>query len=321
MRRVTIRVVGRAQDAAASVAERSERDPHQHRPGEQRDNGPASLDTRHPFSLPCHPRRHVSGSQCRHDRPRSRLGRGARGVARRMDRRPPTSARAIRAAVDGDRLEAAYELAFMGLRSSEILGVARSDLDLDAMTLTIRHQLSGSGRRAALVGRRPRRRRPQSRLRRSSSTAFGSTSSDKRAERPVVPFGDSLVFTAEDGLAVKARGSRKHFQALLERAGLPRMRLHDMRHGAVSLLVDAGAHPRVAQELLRHAPGSRVTMERYAHVTASQQRDAADLLEKAVGGSGQSVTESVTDAVDGVVSSGSESPEVGRSTRECWLRR
>ena len=71
----------------------------------------------------------------------------------------------------------------------------------------------------------------------------------------------------------------KHFQALLARAGLPRMRLHDMRHGAVSLLVDAGAHPRIAQELLRHAPGSRVTMERYAHVTAAQQRDAADLLE------------------------------------------
>ena len=69
---------------------------------------------------------------------------------------------------------------------------------------------------------------------------------------------------------------------MLADAGLPRMRLHDMRHGAASLLVDGGAHPRVAQELLRHAPGSRVTMEVYAHVTAAQQRVAADLLDQAL---------------------------------------
>ena len=99
------------------------------------------------------------------------------------------------------------------------------------------------------------------------------------AERPIVPFGDSLVFVTGNGLAVNGSWFTKHFQALLRRAGLPTMRLHDMRHGAASLLVDAGAHPRVAQELLRHAPGSRVTMERYAHVTAGQQRQAADLLE------------------------------------------
>ena len=89
------------------------------------------------------------------------------------------------------------------------------------------------------------------------------------------------------------------------------MRLHDMWHGTASLLVDAGAHRRVAQELRRHAPGSRVTMERYAHVTAGQQRDAADLLQVALTGSGQSVTQSVTGPVGGVVASRLESPEAG----------
>ena len=61
------------------------------------------------------------------------------------------------------------------------------------------------------------------------------------------------------------------------------MRPHDMRHGAASLLVGAGAHPRVAQELLCHAPGSKMTMARYAHVTAAQQREAADVLDQALG--------------------------------------
>ena len=99
---------------------------------------------------------------------------------------------------------------------------------------------------------------------------------------PIVPIDDSLVFVTEEGLAVNGSWFTKHFQALLNRAGLPRMRLHDMRHGAASLLVEAGAHPRVAQELLRHAPGSKVTMERYAHVTAAQQREAVDLLDRAL---------------------------------------
>ena len=62
-------------------------------------------------------------------------------------------------------------------------------------------------------------------------------------------------------------------------------------------------------------------MERYAHVTAGQQRDAADLLDIALTGSGQSVTQSVTEAEYGVAGSRSESPRVGVLTRESWLRR
>jgi integrase len=56
-----------------------------------------------------------------------------------------------------------------------------------------------------------------------------------------------------------------------------------LRHGAATLLIGAGAHPRVAQELLRHA-SSRTTMEIYGHVSAGQQREAVELLEKAIAG-------------------------------------
>ncbi len=142
----------------------------------------------------------------------------------------------------------------------------------------------------------------------------------QEVERPVVPFGDSLVFVTDGGLAINRSWFTKHFQSLLRQAGLPTMRLHDMRHGAASLLVGAGAHPRVAQELLRHAPGSRVTMERYAHVTARQQREAANLLELAVAGDGlsvwESVTESVTESATGVASSPLKGSKVGDSRGE-----
>ncbi len=222
----------------------------------------------------------------------------------------PDRARGILAAVAGDRLEAAYALAFMGLRSSEILGLARSDLDLETMALTIRHQVSGSGRTAVLTQTKTAASAAPVPLPPFVVDRLRHHLRDQDAMRPIVPLGDSLVFMTVNGLAINGSWFTKHFQALLRRASLPAMRLHDMRHGAASLLVDAGAHPRVAQELLRHAPGSRVTMERDAHVTASQQRDAADLLQLAVAGD-QLVTELVTEPVDGVGESRPKSPQEG----------
>ncbi len=59
------------------------------------------------------------------------------------------------------------------------------------------------------------------------------------------------------------------------------MRLHELRHGAASLLVRAGVHPRIAQELRRHA-SSKTTMEIYSHVSAAQQREAMEVLQRAL---------------------------------------
>jgi len=225
----------------------------------------------------------------------------------------PERAKAILCALEGDRLEAAYALAFMGLRASEVLGLARSDLDFDARSLTIRYQIAGSGPRAVRVETKTAASAGTVPLPPFVLDRLRAHLARQAEERPVVPIGDSLLFMTEHGLALSGSWFTKHFQSLLAQAGLPRMRLHDLRHGAVSLLVDAGAHPRVAQELLRHAPGSRVTMERYAHVTAGQQREAADLLQIALTGSRQSVTELVTLPVEGVAQSRPEGPEVARS--------
>lgn len=198
----------------------------------------------------------------------------------------PEAAQAILAAVRGDRYEAAFALAFMGLRAGEILGLGWDDVHLAApASVTIRYQLVGSGKgatrspilkTASSEGSIPLPPFVVSRLRVHQAR--------QKAERKVVSLDGGLVFVTERGYGVSNAWLTKHFQSLLADAGLPKMRLHDMRHGAASLLVGAGAHPRVAQELLRHAPGSRMTMAVYAHVTGAQQREAADLLQVAVAG-------------------------------------
>jgi integrase len=193
----------------------------------------------------------------------------------------PDAARRILAAVTGDRYEAAFALALIGLREGEILGLAREDIDLESCTAAVRYELVGSGQAAT---------RHQLKTAASEATVplpgfvaarLQDHLARQRQERPDEAPNEGLVFVTERGYAVNGSWLTKHFQALLNRAGLPRMRLHDLRHGAASLLVGAGVHPRIAQELLRHA-SSKTTMEIYSHVSAAQQREAVEVLQRAL---------------------------------------
>jgi integrase len=92
-----------------------------------------------------------------------------------------------------------------------------------------------------------------------------------------------LLILTPRGLPVSQSWLTQHFQDLPAAAGLPKMRLYDLRHGAATLLLGAGVHPRVAQQLLRHA-SSKTTTEIYSHVTAAQERQAAEVLETALVG-------------------------------------
>lgn len=69
----------------------------------------------------------------------------------------------------------------------------------------------------------------------------------------------------------------RSFMPLLEKAKLPRIRFHDLRHAHASQLLRTGAHPKVVSERLCHA---RVgfTLDVYSHLLPSMQRDAADRI-------------------------------------------
>src|SRR6266700_2185052 len=55
--------------------------------------------------------------------------------------------------------------------------------------------------------------------------------------------------------------------------GLPRMRFHDLRHSAATLLLAMGVHVKVVQELLGHS-NITMTLNIYSHVLPSIQQDA-----------------------------------------------
>ncbi len=59
---------------------------------------------------------------------------------------------------------------------------------------------------------------------------------------------------------MEGRNVPRSFYRLTDAANLPRIRVHDARHGAATLLAAGNVHPRVAMEILGHSKIS-VTMD------------------------------------------------------------
>ena len=92
-----------------------------------------------------------------------------------------------------------------------------------------------------------------------------------------------LVFPSERGTLADGPNITHRFHKLLQRAGLPSMRFHDLRHACASLLLVQGVHLRVVMETLGHSQIS-LTMDTYSHVIPALQREAADRMEAVLAG-------------------------------------
>lgn len=91
----------------------------------------------------------------------------------------------------------------------------------------------------------------------------------KRSPRPT-----DLVFTATSGNHVQGRHLDRTYKTLIEKAGVPRIRFHDLRHTAASLLIRRGVPPKVVADRLGHADAS-FTLKVYTHVYDDQRAAAA----------------------------------------------
>jgi integrase len=76
---------------------------------------------------------------------------------------------------------------------------------------------------------------------------------------------------------LEPRNVDRHWHAVQDRADLPWLRLHDLRHACATLLLASGASPRVVMQVLGHSQIS-LTMNTYAHVLHEVERDAMDAL-------------------------------------------
>jgi len=186
--------------------------------------------------------------------------------------------------VTGDRLAGAWWLlASTGMRRGEAMGLRWSDVDLEAGSVCITRTLITTdvqrkgfpgmawGTPKTAKGRRTIAIDP------SAAAALRAHRARQLAERMALGAGyldEDLVVAEPDGSPMHPKRLSYYFERESKRAGLPRIRLHDLRHTHATLALKAGVHPRIVQERLGHANVS-ITLDTYSHVDLDMQAAAA----------------------------------------------
>lgn len=198
----------------------------------------------------------------------------------------PDEARIFLAGIRGDRLEALYSVALtMGLRQGEALGLCWEDVDLDMGYVRVTKQLQRIHGSPQLV--EPKTERSRRTLAMPPMIAKALKDHRGRQERERNAAGDhwrevGLVFTTPIGTPLDGTAVTKSFHQVLQKAGLPQRRFHDLRHSCATLLLVQGVSPRVVMDVLGHSQIG-LTMNTYSHVIPDLRRDAARRLQELLG--------------------------------------
>jgi len=194
----------------------------------------------------------------------------------------------LMAAAHGDDLEALYVLALTtGMREGELLGLKWGDIDWERQRLQIHRSL-------AQVPRGTAEQEPKTRGSRRgiplTSLAIDALKRRKvrQAERRLAAGASwqesDYIFTGKVGLPLRRSNLlNEYYYPMLEKAGLPKTRFHNLRHSTATLLLSLGVHPKIVQELLGHS-NIQMTLNVYSHVTPDMSRDAINQLEQLLAG-------------------------------------
>jgi integrase len=174
----------------------------------------------------------------------------------------------------------------LGLRLGELLALRWPDIDFESARLRIAHTLhrqpkveGGGWQLAQPKSKRSRRVLPLAPAMLESLRAHQTRQLAERLETGPEWQEHGFVFASAVGTPLEERNVRRAFYQLLDRAGLPRKRLHDLRHGTATLMLASGANPRAVMEQLGHSQIS-LTMDTYAHVLPDVLRREAEGVEK-----------------------------------------
>ncbi len=182
------------------------------------------------------------------------------------------------AAVAGEPLEALYTVALaLGLRQGEALALRWQDIDLEGRQLHVRHGLQRIDGKLQLVETKTARSGRSITM--PAAVVAALRQHQLRQVKADLRIDGGFVFAHSDGSPLDGSVVTHQFQKLLKRAGMPRMRFHDLRHGCASLLLAQGISARVVMETLGHSTIT-TTMNIYGHVMPSLRQEAADAMDR-----------------------------------------
>jgi integrase len=196
----------------------------------------------------------------------------------------------------GDRLHALWTLAVTtGLRNAELLGLAWSEVDLAAPALRVSATLqriptgdlwpSGKRKHAARLAD-PKTDKSKRTIPLTAVAVEALREHRRRQLEDQARTGhlgkSGLVFATARGRPLHGSNLPKALRPHLERLGLPRITVHDLRQSAATVLFASGVPMPVISDILGHRT-TRITEDLYRHRVPELSREAAKRMQEAVG--------------------------------------
>ncbi|GMA63771.1 site-specific integrase [Alicyclobacillus fastidiosus] len=166
-----------------------------------------------------------------------------------------------------------------GMRIGEVLGLRWQDINFDENTLSVTQQVvfvkggykigppkTKAGRRTIDINAQVTKALLDHRIHWNQLRELGGEHFQIDLD---------LVFCTKKGTPIFRSNVTKAYNEIVEKAGLKRIRIHDIRHTHASLLLEQGESIKVVQERIGHEKAD-VLLNRYAHVLPRMQRKAVD---------------------------------------------
>ncbi|AWN24261.1 hypothetical protein DKM44_14345 [Deinococcus irradiatisoli] len=173
-----------------------------------------------------------------------------------------------------------------GMRRGELLGLQWSDIDFQERRLTVQRNLTTAGRKVVMSEPKTKNGRRLIYLTQEALALLQEhrvAQEQQRAKLGAKWASTNHVFTTRTGTTIRPIKLSREFDLLGNQLGLPRIRLHDLRHTNASLAARQGMPLKVLSERLGHAtPG--FTAKTYQHLYDDQHREAALTLAELTGG-------------------------------------
>ncbi|MCH8911516.1 MAG: site-specific integrase [Chloroflexi bacterium] len=210
-------------------------------------------------------------------------------VHREMRVLSPDEVHRLFAVARGSRLEALWRLAIgSGMRLGEMLALSWERTDLAKGIARVEVSLERDPQRG-LVETEPKTRSSRRSIHLSPSVVEAlryhrAKQTEERLKLGSTWVDSGYVFTTVTGTPVNPNNvGRRDFRPLLQAAEIVgHVRIHDLRHTAISLALSAGVSPTDVAQMAGHSSVA-VTLQRYAHALPEAPRRAADAIENLVG--------------------------------------
>lgn len=169
----------------------------------------------------------------------------------------------------------------VGLRRGEMLALRWDDIDFSNKLLKVRHNMV-RGEKGYII------KAPKSEAG-IRDIAIGEEVLDELRQARTQYMMDAFTYGTgfqnlgfvvrqADGSPYKPDSMTQKWERFLEESGLPKIRLHDLRHSNATALIQAGVNPRVVQQRLGHSDVS-ITLNTYTHVLPEMDAAAAEKID------------------------------------------